>query len=144
MKCAFCEIPEMKERKIVENKLAWAFPSNTPITTGHTLISPKRCVAIFEDLTNDEIKAIFNLASIIKKALKKTYNAQGFNVAWNEKLIAGQTVPYFHLHIIARKKNDSGVHEYDPRKLIYRPGNRKNTPESKLRMVASEIQQNIC
>lgn len=143
MKCAFCEIPEIKERKIIENKLAWAFLTNIPITIGHTLIVPKRCVAKFDDLHDDEIKAIFNLANKIKKALTKTYNAQGFNIAWNENKVAGQNVPHFHLHIVPRKENDRGIYEYEPRKFLYRTGNRKSSPESELKMVALEIQQNI-
>jgi len=115
MKCAFCEIPEIKERKITENNLALAIPTNIPITIGHTLIIPKRCVAKFEDLSDEERNAIFNLAEEIKKALIKTYNAQGFNVAYNENKPAGQSVPHFHLHIVPRIENDASKQRTKPR-----------------------------
>lgn len=143
MKCAFCEIPKIKDRKIIENELAWAFPTNIPITKGHTLIVPKRCVAKFDDLNNNEIKAIFDLANKIKKALTKTYNTQGFNIAWNENEVAGQNIPHFHLHIVPRKENDKGIYEYEPRKFLYRTGSRESSPESELKIVALEIQQNL-
>jgi len=89
MECAFCEIVEIKDRQIAENDLAWAFPTNIPITVGHSLVVPKRCVAKFEDLTTSELEAIFSLASKIKTALTATYGAEGFNVAYNEGEIAG-------------------------------------------------------
>ena len=143
MKCAFCEIVEIKERTIIENELVWAFPTNMPITTGHSLVVPKRCVAKFEDLTTDEIKAIFSLASKIKIMLTATYGTEGFNVAYNEGKIAGQSVPHFHLHIVPRKECDVGIYKYEPRKFIYRPGSRKDSPETELQAVAKEMQKNL-
>ena len=59
--CAYCTIPEIRARTIIENKLAWAFPTNIPIVPGHVLISPKRCVQKFEDLTKKETESIFDL-----------------------------------------------------------------------------------
>jgi histidine triad (HIT) family protein len=143
MRCAFCEIKEIEERKITESNLAWAFPTNIPITVGHTLIIPKRCVAKFEDLTQAEVEAIFTLASEVKMSLIKTCGAQGFNVAYNENEIAGQSVPHFHLHIVPRKEGDCGIYKYEPREFIYRPGSREETPESELQVVAKEIQKNL-
>ena len=144
MKCAFCELPEVKKRKIIENEYAWAFPTNIPITHGHTLIIPKRCVSKIEDLDEKEIKAILDLAKIIKASLKNMHNSEGFNLAWNENKAAGQTVPHFHLHIIPRKENDPETYGYEPRKFIYnRSANRKALNETELKLIASEIKKNI-
>ncbi len=84
MKCAFCECNDKNERIIYSNKLVEAFLSNQPIVIGHTLIIPKRCVATFEELTDEEKDAIFGLMKKIKIALKETFNCEGFNFAWNE------------------------------------------------------------
>jgi len=116
--CAFCMIPEIKAREIVGNELAWAFPTNIPITPGHTLISPRRCVATFGELTTEERQAILELADKVMLALKKAYKAEGFNVVWNEGKLAGQLVPHFHLHIIPRKEDDTGLLGYDPRSML--------------------------
>jgi len=35
--CVFCTVPEIHEREIIGNDLAFAFPTNIPITEGHTL-----------------------------------------------------------------------------------------------------------
>ncbi len=62
MTCAFCDNASIYERKITENDLAWAVLGNMPITSGHTLVMPKRCVANIADMTADERTAIFDLA----------------------------------------------------------------------------------
>lgn len=143
MNCAFCELKEIKRRMIAETKLSWAFPTNIPITIGHTLVLPKRCVARINDLTLEELNDIFHLLNTIKFALEKTFEAKGFNCAWNEGDIAGQSVPHLHIHVVPRKPGDEGIYEYDPRKFLYRPGNRAETPNDELIEVSRMISQNI-
>src|SRR3990167_11437341 len=130
--CVFCTNPEVKEREIVRNDHAWAFPTNIPIVPGHILICPIRCVDNFNDLTPEEVVAIFDLQKKLKKALQVVFGAHGFNYAWNEGEVGGQAVPHFHLHMLPRKENDAGITEYDPRKFLYRPGSREKSPESEL------------
>ncbi len=79
IRCVYCEIPAIKERLIIGNDLAWAFPTNIPIVPGHILIAPVRCVALFEDLTDNEKAAIFDIRNKLKKALTKLFQAEGFN-----------------------------------------------------------------
>ena len=137
--CAFCTDPENKERTIMATDLAWSFPTNIPIVPGHTLIVPTRCVATFAELTSEECDALFVMMRDIQKALKKAYGAEGFNVAWNEGAVAGQSVPHFHVHLLPRKEGDTGVHQYDPREFLYRPGSRETSPQKELLAVAGEI-----
>ena len=139
VRCPYCEIPEVQKRAIIRNGLAWAFPTNIPIVPGHVLIAPVRCVALFEDLTTAEKQAIFDLRDQVKKALVKAFGAEGFNYAWNEGKLAGQSVPHFHLHVVPRKTGDTGILEYEPRKFLYRPGERETSPESELAAVAELI-----
>lgn len=141
--CTFCTVPEIKVRTIIENKKAFAFPTNIPIVPGHILISPKRCVKTFEEMTEDEVKSIFDLIAKLKIALKKTFGAEGFNIAWNEGKLAGQSVPHFHLHLLPRKEGDAGITKYEPRKFLYRPGSREATPEKELLKVSKLISKNI-
>jgi histidine triad (HIT) family protein len=143
MKCVYCEIPEIKVREIAGDDLVWAFPTNIPITPGHTLISPRRCVATLNDLTKEERMAILDLADKIMPALKKAYGAEGFNVVWNQGKLAGQNVPHFHLHIIPRKEGDTGLLGYDPRSMLYRTGEREPTAESELLKVRDLVKYSI-
>jgi diadenosine tetraphosphate (Ap4A) HIT family hydrolase len=142
--CAFCTAPDIANvRLIIRNDLVQAFPTNIPITSGHTIICPVRHVEKFEELTSDEREAILELALKIKKALKELFGAEGFHYAWNEGKVAGQSVPHFHLHIVPRKQGNGGITEYEPRKFLYRPGSRETTPEEELRVVAEQIKKAI-
>lgn len=142
-KCVFCTKSEIKERMIIDNQYAWAFPTNIPITEGHVLISPKRCIKTLEGLSRDERLAILELTDIVMNALRKTYKAEGFNCVWNQEKLAGQSVPHFHLHVIARKEGDEGLLGYDTRSMLYRTGDREPRSEEDLQKIASLIKENM-
>ncbi|MFC1721766.1 HIT family protein [Patescibacteria group bacterium] len=143
MKCAFCENQENKDRQVHENEHAWCFPTSQPIVPGHLLIIPKRCVAKFVDMNEQERSAIFELLKTIQPALKQAFDCSGFNLAWNEGAVAGQTVPHFHLHVVPRKDGDTGISEYEPRKFLYRPGSREDSPQKELLAVTELVRSNI-
>jgi len=137
--CVYCTLPEIKKREIIHNDLAWAFPTNIPITPGHTLISPIRCASSLADLTKEERLAILELADKIMIALRELHGAEGFNCVWNQEKLAGQSVPHFHLHIIPRKDGDTGLLGYDPRSMLYRTGDREPTSEAELLVIKESI-----
>lgn len=139
--CVFCTNPDVKKREIMRNKYAWAFPTNIPIVPGHVLVCPIRCVSNFDDLTSEEVIAIFDLQKKLKNSLNKAFGAEGFNYAWNENKVGGQAVPHFHLHILPRKEGDAGIVEYDPRKFLYRPGSRETSSDGELASVVEEIKK---
>ncbi len=141
MYCIYCTSPDIRSREIVGDDSAWAFPTNIPITPGHTLVAPRRCVARYEDLTAGEREAIEQLRMRITVALKKSFGAVGFNFAWNDGKLAGQSVLHFHLHVVPRQEGDTGVLEYEPRKFLYRPGEREATSEAELLAVCALIRQ---
>lgn len=129
--------PDIFRRTIGINYLAFAFLNNMPIVPGHTLICPIRIVAESKFLTNEEWLKILDLKEAVCSQLKAHLGAQGFNFAWNENIIAGQTVPHFHLHIVPRKNNDMGITQYDPRVFLYRPGTRATTQDEELYSLAT-------
>ena len=137
--CIYCNSVEIKEREIVRNEFAWAIPTNIPVVPGHTLILPIRCIAKYEDLTPIEKEAIEEIRIKLKSSLTKVFGAQGFNYAWNEEKIAGQSIPHFHLHMLPRKSGDEGITEYEPRKFLYRLGSRETTPELELKSIAELV-----
>lgn len=141
--CPFCDEMSLQNRLIKENEHARAFLTNIPIVPGHTLIIPKRHIVKFSELSQYESKSIFELMNDICHSLKITFDAKGFNFAWNEGKEAGQSVPHFHLHIVPRKVNDEGIYEYDPRKFLYRPGSRAKSMEPELIEVSTLIKSNL-
>lgn len=114
-----------------------------PIVSGHSLICPIRAVESSDELTLEEWKAILKLKQQVCQALKNTFNAEGFNFAWNMGEIAGQTVPHFHLHVVPRKTGDSGILQYEPRIFLYRPGSRAVSPLEELEQTAALIRNHL-
>lgn len=141
--CIFCTSTEIKKRIVLENNLSFVFPTNIPIVPGHLLVCPKRCVNTLEELSKKEKVSFFLLVEKTKELLKKTFSSEGFNIAWNEGEIAGQSVPHLHIHVLPRKKGDTGIIKYEPRKFLYRTGSREETPEKELLEVSKLIKNNL-
>lgn len=144
MTCDFCEHEGVRKRIVTETAHAFAFPSNIPIVPGHVLVCPRRHVATIDQLSREEKEDLFQLVETIKVALKAIFQAQGFNVAWNEGEVAGQTIPHLHLHVLPRKTGDTGIVEYEPRRFLYRPdAARKDLPEEELREIVNVLREEI-
>lgn len=143
MKSFEVDNPRIKERIIVRNDLAFSFLTHMPIVLGHSLICPIRVVESCEELTFEEWQAILELRHQVCHALKKTFEAEGFNFAWNMGENAGQTVPHFHLHVVLRKSGDSGILQYESRVFLYRPGSRAVSPAEELKKTAEFIRSHL-
>ncbi|OGY84545.1 MAG: hypothetical protein A3F54_05565 [Candidatus Kerfeldbacteria bacterium RIFCSPHIGHO2_12_FULL_48_17] len=139
MGCAFCNETSIQARTILKNAQAFVFPTNIPIVPGHVLIVPTRHVATMDELTPAEWQAIHVIMKKMKAALRKAFQAEGFNYAMNEGSVAGQSVPHLHIHLLPRKTGDSGITEYEPRQFLYRPGSRKTSPDAELNVVTKII-----
>lgn len=129
--------PTLEDRIIVKNEYAMCFPALMPIVPGHVLICPIRPVKYFEDMDILERNSLFELMENVKQALKIAFKAEGFNHAWNQEKMAGQSVDHFHLHVLPRKTGDTGVTIYEPRDFLYR-----NMPvEDRAESSAQELRQ---
>ncbi len=129
--------PDIVKRITVERETSFAIVNQMPITPGHTLICPKRHVAKSADLTPEEWADIFALKEIVCRQLETVLGAEGYNFAWNEGEMAGQSVPHFHLHIVPRKKGDVGITQYEPRVFLYRPdSDREISPQEEIYSLA--------
>ena len=104
MDCPFCNLD--KEKVIMENEMAAAFPDHYPVSPGHTLIITKRHIADVEEAREEEITAIFQLISRCRSYLKERYGCHGFNIGINAGEAAGQTVFHLHFHLIPRRWGD--------------------------------------
>jgi histidine triad (HIT) family protein len=95
---------ENPSKKVYEDSEFLAFLDIAPVEYGHTLLIPKKRYVWMQDVPDELIAEIFiktkELMLAIKKGLKCDYVQVG---------IAGDEVPYFHIHIIPRyrdKKNE--------------------------------------
>jgi histidine triad (HIT) family protein len=97
---------EIPCHRVFENEHVLAFLDITPLSTGHTLVIPKRQAERLEDLTPDEAAEIARqLGSVAKRVLAAT-GAEGYNVLQNNGKVSGQEVPHVHFHIIPRRSGD--------------------------------------
>lgn len=143
MNCDFCQDQDVKSRIVLENDLAFAFVTHIPLTPGHTIICPVRHMQKYEELADAEKAAIEDLRLQIRAALIKTYQAEGFNYAWNENEVAGQSVPHLHLHVVPRNPDDKNKLQYEPREFLYGSVPRAKTSHEELAEMVEKIKQNL-
>jgi diadenosine tetraphosphate (Ap4A) HIT family hydrolase len=121
--CIFCNLDPNREI-IAQNDLALAFFDVFPVNPGHALIIPKRHVADYFDLTEDEVAAMQALLREVKAIVEKRFNPDGYNIGVNVNAAAGQSVFHVHMHLIPRYKGDvenpkGGVRGVIPSKQKY-------------------------
>jgi superfamily II DNA or RNA helicase/diadenosine tetraphosphate (Ap4A) HIT family hydrolase/HKD family nuclease len=103
--CPFCDVP--LHRIIASNSLAYAIRDRFPVTTGHTLVIPRRHVADYFGLHSNEYLACNELLGEIRESiLAADQDVQGFNIGINSGSVAGQTIFHCHIHLIPRRKGD--------------------------------------
>lgn len=104
--CQFCGVSQ--DRILIENELALAISDKYPVSSGHTLVIPKRHVADYFDATKSEQNAINDILRIRRKQLLENNGLiTGFNVGVNCGEAAGQTIFHCHVHLIPRCQGDT-------------------------------------
>lgn len=103
--CPFCKL-NSKVELVCETATAVAFYDGYPVSKGHTLIIPKRHVANYFDLSDEEQLDLWHMVNHCKTTLEKRFHPDGFNVGINVNQAAGQSVFHVHIHLIPRYKGD--------------------------------------
>jgi len=108
MECIFCNITDRKSEAeiIFEDDDILAFLDIQPVNYGHTLVIPKKHYDNFLTVPKDELEKLIHATQFIAGVIKRSLNADGFNVISNNGSPAGQSVYHFHFHIIPRFQND--------------------------------------
>lgn len=124
--CPFCEIASTlgHARIIAENGSAFVIRDGFPVSPGHTLVIPKRHVASFFEVTEQEQSDLMALLRQAQAVLREELMPDAFNVGINDGPAAGQTVPHLHIHLIPRYQGDlldprGGVRWVIPSKADY-------------------------
>jgi len=120
--CVFCTLPP--ERAVLATPLAVAIRDGFPVSPGHTLIVPRRHVASFFEITDDERAELMSLLDRAREGLDREFRPAGYNIGINDGAAAGQTVPHLHIHLIPRYPGDredprGGVRWVLPEKAAY-------------------------
>jgi diadenosine tetraphosphate (Ap4A) HIT family hydrolase len=102
--CPFCEIPA--NRVLAANDHAIAVLDAYPVSPGHSLVVARRHVVGFFDLDVSEAAGMLELLRHVRSHLEETHAPQGYNVGINVGVVAGQTIPHVHIHLIPRYSRD--------------------------------------
>jgi bis(5'-adenosyl)-triphosphatase len=70
------------------------------------LVSPRRVVPRISELSPDEVADLFLTVQRVGRMVERVYGATSLNIALQDGVDAGQSVPHVHTHIIPRKNND--------------------------------------
>lgn len=108
MDCIFCDIASGKAdaQIIFENNNFKAFLDINPVNYGHALVIPKKHFDNFLTIPEDELNGLIKLTQFLAGVIKRSLNADGFNIISNNGTSAGQTVFHSHFHIIPRFEKD--------------------------------------
>ncbi|AWU75954.1 uncharacterized protein C5L36_0B11850 [Pichia kudriavzevii] len=88
------------------SKYSFALVNLKPIVPGHVLVVPFRQVPTLEELPEIESIDFFQTVLRVEKFIKKVYTSDALNVAIQDGVAAGQSVPHVHCHLIPRYLKD--------------------------------------
>ena len=103
--CLFCDFDN--DELIEEGQYCYARRDGYPVSEHHSLVIPKRHVASYFDLDEDEVIDMHRMVVQMKariESMDKTVS--GFNVGVNVGRDAGQSVFHVHMHLMPRRKGD--------------------------------------
>ena len=89
-----------------ESALSRAFVNLKPIVPGHVLVTPKRVIDRFTALSPEEVTDLWASVHQIAPVLEKHYGCDALNLAIQDGMNSGQSVPHVHVHILPRKAGD--------------------------------------
>lgn len=79
-----------------------------PYNAGHLLVCPYRHVAMYTELSEQEVLEFGQLTQVAMNTLKATSGAHGFNVGMNQGSIAGAGIAaHLHQHVVPRWNGDT-------------------------------------
>jgi len=88
------------------SELTIAFVNLKPILPGHVLVSPRRVVRRFAELTKEEVTDLFLSVHRIGPVIEKAYGGTALTLAVQDGADAGQSVEHVHVHILPRRMGD--------------------------------------
>jgi diadenosine tetraphosphate (Ap4A) HIT family hydrolase len=91
------------EQIFLETSSSYGIVNLKPIVPGHVLIIPKRVCPRLCDLTSEEVSDLFATVHRVGPVIERQYSGDGLNIAIQDGVSAGQTVPHVHVHILPRK-----------------------------------------
>ena len=102
--CIFCRIVrgEIPSFKVYEDEQVFAFADINPISTGHTLVIPKRHARDLWEIREEDLAAVHRASKKLITAIRQALEPSGVACVQLNGPGANQVVPHYHLHLIPR------------------------------------------
>ena len=111
--CDFCKIinKQLPAHVVYEDNQLISFLDIDPIHEGHVLIVPKQHVDSIENLSDEVVLDIMNVARTVVVALKDIYGNEGYSIMQN----GGEfnDIGHYHLHVFPRYNGDGFGWRFD-------------------------------
>ena len=117
--CILCQIIDGKvpSKKLYEDEEVVAVLDVNGANIGHSFVMPKEHHTILEQVPDDLVGKLFQVANKISSAIFETLQVQGTNIFVTNGLAAGQVTPHFMVNVIPRNENDGINLVWEPKKL---------------------------
>src|SRR5579875_3834495 len=104
--CKFCQIAsgQMDCVRVFEDQDVFVFLDHSPLFPGHCLLITRRHFRQIAELPAALVAPVFTNVRMLAVAVQKGMNAEGSFIAINN--VVSQSVPHFHVHVVARRKGD--------------------------------------
>ena len=106
MDCIFCKIinGEVPSYTVYEDDIVKVFLDVNPVSSGHTLIVPKKHFENIYDMDLETLQHVEKISKKLGKTLQEKLNADGITRMQNNG--HGQDVKHYHMHLVPRYKTD--------------------------------------
>jgi ATP adenylyltransferase len=111
--CVFCaaargDAAESYERPLERGQGCFSLLNTFPYASGHLMVAPYRHVGELEELDDQELSELMQLARRGVAAQRKAMSPEGFNVGLNLGAVAGAGIAdHLHLHVVPRWEGDN-------------------------------------
>jgi len=106
--CVLCRVIEDGTYVVWRDDLVAVILNAFPYTSGHVMVLPVRHVGDVEDVSREEVGAVWSSVANSVRALKTGYSPDGLNMGANLGRVAGAGIPgHFHVHVLPRWSGDT-------------------------------------
>lgn len=100
MDCIFCKIinNDISSYKIYENDMVVCFLDINPLSSGHTLIIPKKHFKDISDIDSEYLSSINDATKYVYNLLMSKLGPDGIRIVQNNGIC--QEIKHYHVHLI--------------------------------------------
>ena len=106
--CVLCRVIEDGSYVVWKDDLVAVILNAFPYTSGHVMVLPLRHIGEVEEVSREEVGAVWSAVANAVRALKAAYSPDGLNMGANLGRVAGAGIPgHFHVHVLPRWSGDT-------------------------------------